>query len=148
MSLIFLFAACSSEPKVPEAAGVVQAIEPTATQTSRFVLDTGAVLIDIGRDQQLYGGGSPRVGDLIIVGTDGQKTWYLVIVPGGRSPRGGHCFPLLVTGVDGGNTIDTDIGVRLPKTPDFNRGGDTDGIYNEQPHEFCLDERGAIYAWI
>jgi hypothetical protein len=88
------------------------------------------------------------VGDLIIVGTEGETTWYLVVPRGDPSARGGVCFPLVATGVDRGDAIDTSIGIRLQKTADFDRGPDTDGVYNEQPYEFCLDKRRAIYAWV
>lgn len=145
-----LVGACEGQPKVPTIAGVVQAIEPLQDQDERYVLETGDVVINQSRDDQLYppGHGSARIGDLLIVGMEGETTWYLVVPAGDRAARGGVCYPLAATGVDRGVSIDTDIGVRLPKTADFDRGPDTDGKYNEQPHEFCLDESGAIYAWV
>jgi hypothetical protein len=147
---VLLVGACESQPKVPALAGVVQAIEPLQGQDERYVLETGDVVINQSRDDQLYppGHGSARVGDLIIAGTEGHATWYLVIGAGPPSAAGKPCFWLSVTGVDRGDSIDTSIGIRLQKTADFDRGPDTDGVYNEQPHEFCLDERGAIYAWV
>jgi hypothetical protein len=135
---------------------VVQAIEPTPPSGGRYILDTGEVLIDQGRDEQLYGGGSPRIGDLLIVGYEDSRTWYMVVPRIGEGGGGRTCFPLSLTGVDRGDAIDLDVtaaidqdvGGRLPKTPDFDPGRDTDGRYDEQPHHFCIDERGAIFAWV
>lgn len=146
--LVVLVGACGGQPKIPTQAGVVRAIEATPTQAARYVLDPGEVVIDIGKDVQLYGGGSPQVGDLLMVGVDGQDTWFIVIRPGAPMANDRPCFPLSLTGVDRGDAIDTSIGVRLPKAADFDRGPDTDGKYNEQPHLFCLDEHGAIYRWV
>ena len=139
---------CQPEVKVPTIAGVVQAIERTDTQANRYVLDSGAVTIDVSGDDGLYplGGGSPRVGDLLVVGSDGEATWYVLIA--GSSTGQGRCFVFAVNGLDRGDAIDTSIGVRFPKAADFDRGPDTDGNYNEQPHAFCVNDRGEIFAWV
>jgi hypothetical protein len=141
-----LLAACETQPRVPTLAGVVAAINPTTTQAQEYVTSAGNAVIDLGRDERLYGGGSPRVGDLLVVGGRGSETWYLVVTPGGRS-HGRECYRLFATGLDVGNAIDLNVGVRLAKTADFDRGPDTDGKYVEQPNAFCVDGRGAIFAW-
>ena len=137
---------CGTGPRVLSHAGVVQGIEATATQAQRFVTSFGGAVIDVGNDERIYGGGSPRVGDLLIAGGEGSETWYLVVTPGGRS-HGRDCYRLFATGLDVGDAIDLDIGVRLLKTSDFDRGPDTDGKYVEQPNAFCVDGRGVIFAW-
>jgi len=141
---------CQGQARVPTIAGVVQAIEPTDTQATRFLLQSGSVTVDIAADDGLYpaGGGSPHVGDLLVVGSDDQATWYVVIAGGSSTGEAGHCYVFSVNGVDRAEAIDTSIGVRFPKTADFDRGPDTDGNYNEQPHAFCVNERGEIFAWV
>jgi hypothetical protein len=133
--------------RVPTIAGVVQAIEPDA-QGARYVLNTGEVVLNQGRDKELHppGAGTPRVGDLLVVGSDSEGTWYVLIA--GSSTGQGRCFAFRVNGVDRGDSIDTSIGVRFPKTADFDPGPDTDGNYNEQPHGFCVNDRGEIFAWV
>ena len=137
---------CGSGPRVPSHAGVVQGTEATTTQAQKFVTSLGSAVIDVGNDDRIYGGGSPRIGDLLIAGGDGSEAWYLVVTPGGQS-HGRDCFRLFATGLDVGDAIDLDIGVRLLKTSDFDRGSDTDGQYVEQPNAFCVDDRGMIFAW-
>jgi hypothetical protein len=149
--VVFVAGACESQARIPSVAGVVRDIQPAAAgQSERYVLDGAEVVIDQGRDAQLYppGHGSPRVGDLLVVGTGANGNWYLVIPPGPSSANGRPCFALWATGVDRGAAIDTNLGVRLPKAPDFDHGSDTNGVYEEQPHSFCLDQLGAIYRWV
>jgi hypothetical protein len=131
-------------------AGVIESIEPAGAQGATYQLSTGTVVVDVTRDEGVWppGGSSGRVGDLLIVGRDDPKIWYVVVPAGPPSGGGRPCFSLHVTGVDRGQAIDTSIGVQLPKAPDFDRGPDTNGVYEEQPHSFCLDERGTIYRWL
>jgi hypothetical protein len=140
---------CQGPPRVATIAGVVRAVERTDTQANRYVLDAGTVTVDVTGDDGLHprGGGSPRVGDLLIVGSEGETTWYVVIAGSTTAPQG-RCFAFWVTGVDRCDSIDTDIGVRFPKTANFGRGPDTDGNCDEQPHLFCVNDRGEIYAWV
>jgi hypothetical protein len=150
MLVIAVTLACAEPIRVPTVAGVVREVAPATGQTDRFVLDTGDMLLDIARDEGVYppGGGSPRIGDLLIVGMKGGSTWYMVVPRVADNAAGRPCFQLSVTGIDRGTVIDTSLGVSLPKTPDFDPGPDTNGIYEEQPHSFCLDERGHIYRWV
>jgi hypothetical protein len=130
--------------------GVVRQIGPPSGTTDRFVLDTGEVFLNTTRAEGIYpeGGGSPRIGDLLIVGDDGGKEWYVIAARGPDSAKDRPCFQLWATGVDRVNSIDTSIGIRFTKAGDFDPGPDTNGIYDEQPHAFCLDERGVIYRWV
>lgn len=93
---------CSGEPRIPTVSGVVAAVEGGPGSASRVVLEGGQDVLIEGTRNQLYGGGSPDVGDLVVTGPNGGETWYIVVSPGPPGGAAKPCFPLVITGVDRG----------------------------------------------
>ena len=148
-------------PYTPEVAGVVVAIEPTDTNLTRFTLDNGrmfsASVLDATATIFVYrrGGG---VGDLLLAGSGPDRPWLAFLAPAGRSDLPVDCYAVYGFGTDEGEWIQTDIGLRLRKAPEFDPGllPDTpDGPvptthpglrYEGVQQTFCVNRDGLVTA--
>lgn len=125
----------------PDTVGVVAARERVAVRTDRYTLSDGRQLdIDYNASRQLVGTGG-EVGDLLLVGRDAQGVWY-----GGLRGEAG-CYVLDSYGTDEGMFIVFPSGIRLPKAPDFDPGGITDGQCVRPGDGFCIDAQGRVVRY-
>jgi hypothetical protein len=143
--LATLVAACGRTYYTPEISGVVAAFEgqPDGTMLIRLVDGTAVT----PRPRQVYGGGSPQVGDLLLTGTQ-PEPWFALSSLG---IGGAGCFWMGGAGQEEfngeGHTsyVLMDVGLRLPEVPGLDRGRwplggrwETAGV--------CLNQRGEVYS--
>jgi hypothetical protein len=153
-------------PYTPSITAVIETIEPAADGGWLFRLTSGATfearpdqdghfrqvytpssglaVVDHGRDQLLLGG------------TDQAGDWFAIVPPAGRTDLPPDCFGLLAWGTDEGDSILTDVGLRLPKAADFDPeilpltpGGfvprPSPGMrYEATQQTFCLNTAGDV----
>ncbi|MDQ4107784.1 MAG: hypothetical protein M3138_03125 [Actinomycetota bacterium] len=102
------------------------------------------VRIELNRTARIGGSTDPDEGDLLLYGTEPDGPWFWS-GPLLDDPRtGGNCAELMAPALEDGNFIVFEIGVRLPKAPDFDPFEVTDGQFTDPTKGFCLNERGEV----
>jgi hypothetical protein len=127
----------------PEVVGVVEEWESVGPRTDHFHLSDGRVFeIDYNDSRQLFPGDALDAGDLLLYGSDQEGIWYQVL------NREADCYILESWGRDAGDFIVFDVGIRLPKAPDFDAGGVTSGEFRANPGiPFCIDAQGRVVSY-
>lgn len=142
------------EQRRPTEIGVVESGERVG-DTWHYQLANGAtVVIDYDHSRDLANTGGDR-GDLLIAGIDGGGPWHLFLRERGMSFGGATvtCHQLRSEGVDEATTIFFDIGLVLPKAPDFEAGnfprnGRYRGGLSSDPTPFCVTPSGQVSAYL
>jgi hypothetical protein len=62
-----------------------------------------------------------------------------------QAPPG--CFGLPAAGLDDGDHIKFDNGLRLPKAASFDPGPARNGVYDWPQHTFCVDAAGKVMLY-
>jgi hypothetical protein len=148
-------------PYAPEVVGVVTSTELVEGNLTRFNLANGQSFtvneLDGKALTTVYGAGG-GAGDLLLGGTVSGHPWLAVVRPGTltRSDLPDGCYALTGWGTDEGDWIQTDMGLRLRKAPDFDPGllPLTPGMpaptsrsgmrYEGTEQTFCLDRDGQV----
>lgn len=153
-------------PYTPSITGLIESIEPTADGGWQFRLKSGATFkAKPGQDghfRQVYvpasmltvaGGGRD---DLLLGGTDQAGDWFAIIPPTSRTDLPSDCYELDGWGTDEGDSILTDVGLRLSKAAGFDPeilpltpGGFVPTTHPGMRYEatqqvFCLDTAGEV----
>ena len=127
-------------PYTPEVAGVVASTEWVELNVvSRFVLEDGtfvdARILDKTETTIVYQAGR-TIGDLLLAGSTADGQWLAFVAPAGRDDLPDDCYAVDGYATDEGDWIQTDIGLRLRKAPDFDPGllPDVPGDYTPTSH--------------
>jgi hypothetical protein len=120
----------------PTAVGIVTGEERTGPTSIRYMFETrDAIELDGNAFRRLGIGIGPDVGDLLVVGRDGQGAWFAALRGGGR------CFEASDPAWDADGWIVFDDGHRLPKRGDYS-GHASFGRYERGIVWFCVDGNG------
>ncbi len=144
-------------PYTPEVAGVVESEESLPGSSMRYLLTDGrTITIDYAKTRIVVSVGR-AVGDLLLSGSSTEGPWIALLAPAQpRSDISPGCYGLIGWGTDEGDWIQTDIGLRLRKAPDFDAGllPQTPGGLVPTPHvglryegvqqTFCLNSQGLV----
>jgi hypothetical protein len=125
----------------PEVIGVIE---------SATGLQGGGAVVNLASGQSVTLGVAPTAlngtgldpGDLFLYGRRADGEWYARI-----RPAEGGCYALDEPAVEAGAFIHFSIGLRLPKTPNFDPGVVDDGRFNAIGHGFCISDRGQVVAY-
>ena len=116
--LLVMVAGCGVGPAThsPTAAGVVQRLESIGEITRFNLRDGRQIDVDPSRARPLYQGGvTPHVGDLMLVGQDSDRPWYV-----GISPESGGEYVLQARSISlEAQHVQLDSGLRLVLAPAF-----------------------------
>lgn len=128
----------STTPRDPSVVGVVRSLEFVGPATAVFTLDTGQhVQLDFDSADRLYGGGTPKVDELLLYGPDAGGPRYVALPPSGDTFR---IFTNLVA-TDAG-TITFEFGLRLHLAPNYREG---DGPFEPNaPAIYDVNEKGEV----
>jgi len=112
-------------PYEPEVAGVVVSTEWVELNVvSRYVLEDGtfvdARILDKAETTIVYQAGQ-TIGDLLLAGSTTDGRWLAFLAPANGSLPS-DCYAVHGYATDEGDWIQTDIGLRLRKAPDFDPG--------------------------
>lgn len=145
------FGSASAPPRTPDAIGVVATTDwiPNAGRTATFELDSGSrVEIDLASAHLLLGEGAPGTGDLLVTGIDASGArWLFGLARVERKDLPPRCYRLQSAGIGHDGSIDMAIGVRLPKSPDFDPGPIRNDQYTTETYGFCLNSRGEVISY-
>lgn len=137
----------------PEVAGVVVGREGGAGGTATWELATGQTYsLEMTSSDVIEGqGGSPDVGDLLLGGTGPDGAWVASLFEQTGAGTPPDCYALHSFGTDRGEWIETDVGLRLPKAPEFDPGtirDVKDGVrYEDTLPEFCVNPAGQVTSF-
>lgn len=137
------------EGLTPTVAGVVSGFDRLAGQKAEFHLSSGEVVdVDLGTVRFISPDGGPRLGDLLLSGTDALgRTWIVGLYPYEAADAPPGCFRLLATGVGVDGSIDLSIGVRLRKAPSFDPGPVSNDRYHFDGVSFCVNGTGEVLSY-
>ena len=145
--LAILVVGCGRTYYTPEIAGVVVATGVQVDGGGGVRLADGTEVPLGGGLRQVYPGGSPQVGDLLLTGST-PEPWFASIGP--RSGANAGCFQISGAGEEEFNGVGhtsyvlTDVGLRVPEAPNIDAGNWPLGERWETAG-FCLNERGEVY---
>lgn len=145
---------------MPEVVGVVVSTEWTEPNVvARYALDNGksfsAKILDKNETTIVYEAGN-AVGDLLLAGSGPDRPWLALLALSGRTDLPPDCYAVYGYGTDEGDSIQTDVGLRLGKAPGFDPGllPDTpDGPvptthvglrYDAVQQTFCVNRDGLV----
>ena len=146
---VSLLASCQFHgAREPNVIGVVASVELLPDNRLAVTVESGTrIEIDRNRDHNLTSNvaGGPDPGQLLLYGDEafGGRWWVVAY------PATGGCYLVYASGVDDGDHVKMDFGVRLPKAPAFDPGvSGRDGTYdNRWSSQFCLDGEGRVTAY-
>jgi hypothetical protein len=127
--------------RVPESVGVLAARD--VSQPGVLVLefeDGRRLTLERNRLDYLLGG-IPNAGELVLAGGHDDRVWAAGIARTRTQGLPPDCFDFFSAGVDEGDTIALDVGLRLPKAPIFDDSLSDGGRYYG---DFCLNSEGQI----
>lgn len=136
--------------RTPELIGEVTASEAATDEQSgerRFVYrleGTEVVDIDLNSAVNIGGGHEPQVGDLLLYGEEPEGPWFWSGQLRDDPVTDGTCTLIEGRAVEQGNSIVFEIGLRLPRAPDFDPAEQTDGEYTQPNRYFCINEHGEV----
>ena len=141
-------------PYTPDVAGVVVSTEAVEGNLTAFHLANGQTVTASTRDERtLVGGYGPGIGDLLLSGMGPNGRWLARAYPGAqvRSDLPPGCYKVDSDGTDQGDWIQTDVGLRLRKAPDFDPGplhtAAPGARYAGIDSTFCLNTEGLVTAF-
>ncbi len=142
-------------PYTPDVAGVVVSGQIVEGNLTEFHLANGKTVTANMLDGRtvINGGIGPGVGDLLLSGTRPNGRWVARAYPGTRisSELPSGCYVVASRGTDQGDWIQTDVGLRLRKAPDFDPGplhtAGPGARYGGIGPTFCLNSEGLVTAF-
>jgi hypothetical protein len=133
----------------PDAVGVVASQSYTPNVGLAVTLEDGRTMTFQDWNAIALTGSVPTAGDLLMAGTSDGQAWAISIARARSEDAPPDCFALTTRGIDEGSGIVTEVGIRLVRTPDFDRGLGRNGHYDAPITPFCLDAKGVAtrYGW-
>jgi len=113
------------------------AIELTPADGEALQLDRTAAL-------NLRPGTDPNEGDLLLYGTEPDGPWFWSGPLLDDSVTESQCATIAGPAIEQGDSILFEIGLRLPKAPDFDPAEQTDGQFTDPTRFFCVDGDGHV----
>jgi len=126
--------------RVPESVGIVAARD--VSQPGVLVLefeDGRRLTLERNRLDYLLGG-IPNAGELVLAGGHDDRVWAAGIARTRTQGLPAECFDFFSAGVDEGDTIALDVGLRLQKAPDFDGFAENGRYYGD----FRLNSAGQL----
>jgi len=133
----------------PDRAGVVAMVEPLPGRQWRYRFEDGTQFTLDGAVYRLvYSDTVPTEGDLMLLGEGPDGPW-VARVPAGRGLTNvPDCFILETQGIDHGEYINTEAGLRLRKAPNFDAGYSANPPRYANPTSyFCLTADGLVSSY-
>jgi hypothetical protein len=142
LSVLLVLVACGRTFYTPDLAGVVAALEPQADGSEVLRLGDGRVVtVPAARPRIVFGSLTPNKGELLLMGAQ-PEPWLARVAPqGGPSP---DCFWIGGAGDEDGDHVRLDVGLRLAKAVDFDRGRWLAEQHRFEANGFCLNDEGEV----
>ncbi len=135
--------------RTPTIASVIEAEEQLPNGHWVYQLRDGQNLEIDYDDTTNLRNGEPKVGDLLLTGTDPDGgRWVLPVSPATAIGRPAGCFMMGGYGRSADGWIETAAGWRLHKAADFRDTRDQpDDLFSSERGVFCLNERGEVFYY-
>jgi hypothetical protein len=134
----------------PQIVGEVLTREPVVDQgpsERRYLYDlAGGDMVDLDLNSALRvgDGPAPDEGFLLLYGTEPDGVWLWAGPLRDDPVTGRQCAYMEGRALEEQDSIVFEIGLRLPKAPDFDPAEQVDGEYTAPDRVFCIDEHGEV----
>lgn len=150
-ALLFVASGCDTGVDIPdvvrepEIAGEIERRADLPDGPLRLTVVGGAEIeLDRMTATNLRPGTDPNEGDLFLYGTEPDGPWFWSGPLLDDRVAGRQCAGIAGPALEEGDAIVFEIGLRLPKAPDFDPAEQRDGVYSNPAREFCIDEHGEV----
>jgi len=134
----------------PQIVGEVLTREPVVDQgpnERRYLYELAGgdtVDLDLNSALRVGDGPAPDEGFLVLYGTEPDGPWFWSGPLLDDSVTGRQCATIGGPALEEGASIVFEIGLRLPKAPDFDPAEIRDGEFSDPTRYFCIDEHGEV----